>query len=56
MLHDPFESKSSHPLLRDFCIFLDSGLGFALLLGLLLLACIGAVIVYANIKYGLSPF
>lgn len=37
-------------------MFFDSGLGVAFLLGLLLLTCVGSVILYASLKYGLSPF
>ncbi|HZH10650.1 MAG TPA: hypothetical protein VEZ24_09800 [Microvirga sp.] len=55
MLHEPFDPKPSHPLFRDFRVYLDTDLGIALLLGLLLLACIGGVIVYATVKHGVSP-
>ncbi|KLK90983.1 hypothetical protein AA309_22640 [Microvirga vignae] len=48
--HDP-----RNPLVNDFRIFLDPGSLVALSLSLLLLACAGGVILYANFKYGISP-
>ena len=56
MLNKPFDTEPSNPLIKDFRIFLDPGFLVALLLGLLLLACVSGVILYADIKYGISPF
>jgi len=54
-MNKPFDPEPSNPLAKDFRIFLDSGFLIALLLGLLLFACIGSVILYAAIKHGISP-
>lgn len=56
MLNKSFEREPNNPLLRDLRILLDPGFLVAFLLSLLLLACVGGVILYANIKYGISPF
>jgi hypothetical protein len=56
VLNKPFNPEPSNPLPKDFRIFLDPGFLVALLLGLLLFACVGGVILYADIKYGISPF
>jgi len=53
--NEPFDPEPSSPLAKDFRIFLDSGFLIALLLGLLLLACVGGVLVYAAMKHGISP-
>jgi hypothetical protein len=51
-----FDPDPRNPLINDFRIFLDLGFLAALALGLLLLACVSGVILYAHIKYGISPF
>lgn len=54
-MRNPFDPEPSNSLAKDFRIFLDSGFLIALLLGLLLLACVGGTILYAAAKYGISP-
>jgi len=56
VLNKPFDSDPRNPLIKDFRIFLDPGFLIALFLGLLLFACVGGVILYADIAYGISPF
>ncbi|WP_414472110.1 hypothetical protein [Microvirga sp. M2] len=55
MTNEPFDPEPSSTLAKDFRIFLDSGFLIALLLGLLLLACVGGVLLYAAMKHGISP-
>lgn len=55
MTNEPFNPEPSNPLAKDLRIFRDSGFLTALLLGLLLLVCVGGVILYAAIKHGISP-
>ncbi len=54
-MNKPFNPEPANPLVSDIRIFLDSGFWIALLLGLLLLACVGGVILYATVKHGISP-
>lgn len=56
MLNKSFDPDPRNPLIKDFRIFLDPGFLVALSLGLLLFACVGGVILYADIRYGISPF
>jgi len=56
LLNKSFDPDPRNPLIADFRIFLDPGFLIALFLGLLLLACVGGVILYADIQYGISPF
>lgn len=52
----PFNPEASSTLAKDFKIFFDPGFVVALLLGLALFAAVGGAILFADVKYGISPF
>jgi len=54
-MNRPFNPEPGNSLAKDFRIFSDPGFLIALLLGLLLLACVGGVILYADIAHGIPP-
>jgi len=50
-----FDTEPSSTLAKDFKIFGDPGFLVALFPGLLPMGAVGGLILYANVKYGISP-
>jgi hypothetical protein len=56
MSQSPFSPEPPSPLRKDFGIFVDPGFLATAALLLLLLCAGGALLVYANTRYGIAPF